>query len=171
MPSNTLTPEEVKISASDQRLLHDIAVNVAKEFMAYGSLTLHAERGLSQAFGLGFTAVNRMEAEGQEHPPKPDWMVDDDTALKEGAWVQWTSQSHGYQSTKIGTIAEVVCAGSKPNRKRFPYLYKGAECGAPRSHTSYVVEVHGKYGNLNKPYWPIASKLSRCEPPEDGGQQ
>lgn len=80
----------------------------------------------------------------------------DDTCngvIREGTVVEWTSQSQGYAKTKIGTVREVVQAGNRPSRMRFPQLYKGAGVGYARKFESYVVEVAGR------PYWPLANKL------------
>lgn len=79
-----------------------------------------------------------------------------------GDRVCWTSQAQGSARTKVGTIAEVVLAGFKPNRERFLRLYRGSGCGCARREVSYVVTV----GPGEKPYWPLASKLRKLE---DGG--
>lgn len=71
-----------------------------------------------------------------------------------GQSVSWTSQSAGYVKEKIGTIEQVVPAGSRPDKDRFPSLYKGAGVGAARDHESYVVRVKGQ-----GVYWPRVTQL------------
>ena len=73
--------------------------------------------------------------------------------LKVGDSVEWLSQAQGSTTKKRGVVAEVVKAGSRPDRTLFPTLYKHSGCGWGRDHESYVVMV-GK-----KPYWPVANKL------------
>lgn len=65
-----------------------------------------------------------------------------------GDAVVWTSQAKGHAREKVGEVAEVVGAGHRPSRERFPALYKHAGCGYGRKHQSYVVLVG------NRPYWP-----------------
>ena len=69
--------EDVKISQYDQRQLREIEIEVVSGIQEWGSSGYHTMQALQRAFQLGFTAVNRGEAEGQEHPPKPDWMTED----------------------------------------------------------------------------------------------
>ena len=73
--------------------------------------------------------------------------------FKAGDTVEWSSQAQGSTTTKRGVVAEVVKAGSRPDRTLFPTLYKHSGCGWGRDHESYVVMV-GK-----KPYWPRAAAL------------
>ena len=73
--------------------------------------------------------------------------------FKVGDTVEWSSQAQASTTTKRGVVAEVVKAGSRPDRALFPALYKYVGCGFGRDHESYVVLV-GK-----KPYWPRAAAL------------
>ena len=77
-------------------------------------------------------------------------------AFKIGDRVEWSSQAGDFWSIKIGTVVEVVNENFRPNRERFPDLYKNAGCGMYRNYKSYVIKINGKG---NKHYWPIASKL------------
>ena len=74
--------------------------------------------------------------------------------FKIGDQVEWTSQSQGYTKTKRGVVAQVVPAEQRPDKTRFPQLFRGIGCGYGRNHESYVVLV-GK-----RPYWPVASRLT-----------
>ena len=76
------------------------------------------------------------------------------TDFKLGDAVKWSSQAQGHTKEKTGVIVEVVEAGQRPDRVRFPDLYKGPGVGFGRQDASYVVLV-GK----RKHYWPLASKL------------
>lgn len=76
-----------------------------------------------------------------------------------GKTVEWTSQSGGHTKTKTGTVAEVVRAGDRPNRMRFPDLYKGPGCGIGRSEESYVVAVQVGKRSV-KHYWPRTGQLT-----------
>lgn len=77
--------------------------------------------------------------------------------VKLGATVEWTSQSGGFTKTKQGMVAQIVPAGSYPDRDRFSHLYKSAGVGMRRNHESYVVMVG------NRPYWPRANQLEISE--------
>jgi hypothetical protein len=72
-----------------------------------------------------------------------------------GAMVKWTSQAGGCTVDKVGEVQEVVPAGKKPDRARFPTLYKGSGIGLKRDHESYVVRVNGR-----GVYWPRVSHLN-----------
>lgn len=74
-----------------------------------------------------------------------------------GNKVRWTSQSQGFVKEKIGVVAEVVPAKYRPDRTRFPKLYKGAGAGSSRDHESYVVIVG------TKPYWPRVDNLEKID--------
>lgn len=74
-----------------------------------------------------------------------------------GDEVEWTSQAGGNTKTKVGVIAEAVPAKGYPDRDRFLSLHKGSGIGMARDHVSYVVLVK------NKPYWPVAKRLSRTK--------
>lgn len=67
-----------------------------------------------------------------------------------GDRVQWTSQSAGYTSTKIGVVETIIPAGATP-----PKTSKSPQPGAARDHVSYLVRVKGK--GL---YWPRVKHLS-----------
>jgi hypothetical protein len=71
-----------------------------------------------------------------------------------GDKVSWTSQAGGFSKKKEGIVAEVVPAGSYPNREKFLSLYKSQGIGTSRKMESYVVIVG------NQPYWPIVKNLS-----------
>jgi hypothetical protein len=75
--------------------------------------------------------------------------------------VKWVSQSHGCATEKGGVVVEVVAAGERPDRIRFPDLYRGSGCGLSRDHESYVVSVDvGKIiGSSVRHYWPRVSAL------------
>jgi hypothetical protein len=71
-----------------------------------------------------------------------------------GDRVRWQSQAHGSHKVKEGEIVEIVPAGYRPD-KVFYQLHRGAGCGMPRDHASFVVLV-GK-----KPYWPRVAALHK----------
>ena len=66
---------KVRISPYDQNQLKYLAIGASEEFMNFGSPSTYIERACHAAFQLGFTAVGRGEADGQEHPPLPKWMA------------------------------------------------------------------------------------------------
>jgi hypothetical protein len=68
---------KVAISEHDKHQLRDLAIGAAEEFMSFGSPSTYIERACAEAFQLGFTCVGRGEAEGQEHPGLPDYMLPD----------------------------------------------------------------------------------------------
>ena len=78
--------------------------------------------------------------------------------FKEGDQVVWTSQSRAHSKTKTGEVVEVVAKGGRPDRYRFPTLYKNAGVGFIRNHESYVVKVHNKKSGF-KIYWPLVKNL------------
>lgn len=83
-------------------------------------------------------------------------------AFAVGDTVTWTSQSSGYTRTKTGVIEEVVPPQGKPNRDRFPQLYRSSGVGAPRDHVSYVVRVAGKTSkSAGTLYWPRSAGLNK----------
>jgi hypothetical protein len=82
-----------------------------------------------------------------------------------GEAVEWTSQSQGYVKRKFGTISAIVPASNSPflvlvgkglsaeqAQARLP-----RNCGASRSHTSYLIQV----GLRQRLYWPQARHLHR----------
>jgi hypothetical protein len=73
--------------------------------------------------------------------------------FKEGDKVQWTSQANGGVKTKTGVVVQVVEPGKRPDRNRFPALYRDSGVGFGRDHESYVVRVD------NKIYWPRVKDL------------
>jgi len=80
--------------------------------------------------------------------------------FKVGDVVTWRSQANASWLEKTGTVAEVVPAGSMPDRRRFPSLYKSSGVGSSRNHESYVVHLFaGKRGATLKVYWPRVSAL------------
>jgi hypothetical protein len=72
--------------------------------------------------------------------------------MKVGDKVRWSSQAGGYTKSKEGVVAQVVPAGSLPDRS-FTHLHRVGGIGMARKAESYVVKVG------NKPYWPLANKL------------
>jgi len=77
-----------------------------------------------------------------------------------GDKVQWTSQSHGYHTTKIGTIMAIVSAGSRVmNCVPAGYCFRGIPPYSPRNHESYLVQV----GNSTRLYWPRVKNLTLCD--------
>lgn len=70
-----------------------------------------------------------------------------------GQTVRWQSQAHGSHKVKTGEVVEVVPEGSRPDRARFPTLYKHSGCGSARHGPSYVVKVGSKI------YWPRVNSL------------
>jgi hypothetical protein len=71
------------------------------------------------------------------------------SAFKIGECVTWTSQSAGVEIAKVGTVKEIVPAGSRPiGRSKFNAP------GGPRDHESYIVRVRGR--GL---YWPRVAGL------------
>jgi len=81
--------------------------------------------------------------------------------MKLGDTVTWASQAQGVEKTKTGVVVDVVSAKKMPDRERFLSLYKGAGCGSPRNHESYVikVDVGKKPGKTFRHYWPRVSAL------------
>ena len=77
--------------------------------------------------------------------------------FKVGDAVTWKSQSQGSWATKSGTVADVIAPWVRPDRQKWPSLYRGAGCGNARNHESYIVNANGLT------YWPTVSKLSREE--------
>jgi len=81
--------------------------------------------------------------------------------LKVGDPVEWTSQAHGYVSTKRGVIVGSIAAGERPDKYDFPQLHKGVGCGLGRSGESYVVKVG------NRLYWPYTKNLRHAIDPAE----
>jgi len=73
--------------------------------------------------------------------------------FKECDSVTWTSQAGGSRKVKIGVVVQIVRAGERPDRVRFPSLYSSSGVGHGRKAVSYVVLV-GKTA-----YWPRESLL------------
>ncbi len=84
---------------------------------------------------------------------------------KLGDRVTWTSQAQGSSKTKTGTVVEVVPKGGRPNRDKFPSLYKDAGVGFSREHESYVVSVPNKRSGV-KIYWPLVKNLRNADDKE-----
>jgi hypothetical protein len=150
-----MKPEEVKLSSFDQRRISELATNILCNVQEYGSSGSRLiENDLREAFGLGFTADFRGEAE-QRHP-LPD-ALSENKEFQVGDVVTWESQARGVLTRKTGVVAEVVPAKKMPSKDKFPSFYKRpALIGLSRSEKSYVVLVG------NKPYRPVASKLKRA---------
>ena len=114
---------------------------------------------------IGFARLTRMAFGGADLRPLRDEIVSkiaNGTAaageglamtFRVGDDVSWTSQAQGFTRRKVGTVAEVVPAGQRPDRARFARLYKGAGVGFARDNESYVVMVG------NAPYWPRVAHL------------
>ena len=76
--------------------------------------------------------------------------------------VQWTSQSHGTEKTKVGVIVAVVMADTALRHLPLPdgmCLPRGTVMVASqsRNHVSYLVQV-GRQKHL---YWPRVTNLRR----------
>jgi hypothetical protein len=69
----------------------------------------------------------------------------------EGDEVQWTSQSAGSTTTKIGHIVQVIPPGTRPS-------LKGA--GMQRDHESYLVRAKVEGSSRFRMYWPKVRYLS-----------
>lgn len=106
------------------------------------ALADHTERGVQIVANL--IAQDKLDAIGRPG-----------AGLDVGDEVEWTSQAGGNTKTKVGVIAQVVPAKGYPDRDRFLSLHKSSGIGMHRDHVSYVVLVK------NKPYWPVAKKLTR----------
>lgn len=72
-----------------------------------------------------------------------------------GDRVKWTSQASGTVKEKEGIVTETIPIGSRPNRGKYPRLYRGRDCGIPRDHVSYIVTIEKEY------YWPRVKGLER----------
>ena len=86
--------------------------------------------------------------------------------LKKGDLVEWSSQSQGSWTKKIGEVVATVPVHSNPN-KCLPLGYRcnaSAGYGFGRNHESYLVKVVGKSNAL---YWPYVSKLNPIEKSPD----
>jgi hypothetical protein len=70
-----------------------------------------------------------------------------------GEIVSWRSQAQGFDKVKTGEVVEVLMPGMRPDRERFPDLYRGPGVGLGRDHISYVVQVGRKH------YWPRVKHL------------
>lgn len=73
--------------------------------------------------------------------------------MKQNEKVKWVSQAKGHVREKSGVIVQVVPPGERPDKERFPDLYRGGGIGFARDHESYVVKVDKKH------YWPRVSAL------------
>lgn len=77
-----------------------------------------------------------------------------------GDRVQWTSQSAGRRTTKVGTVEKVVRVFEDVQQ----ITQELSSPGFPRPHTSYLVRVPAKTSRgRGKLYWPIVNKLSKLE--------
>jgi hypothetical protein len=79
LKGNDMDPAEVKISKYDQRQLEALSVEAINELQEWGFHSRYVERACHRAFQLGFTAVHRGEADGQQHPV----VVDEDASEAE----------------------------------------------------------------------------------------
>lgn len=82
--------------------------------------------------------------------------------LQVGNRVRWSSQAGGNVRIKIGTIVQVVDAGSEPSHDKLADYIVEFDRGRSRKERSYVVEVPGAT-KKSRPhvYWPPPQKLSR----------
>lgn len=71
-----------------------------------------------------------------------------------GDRIKWTSQAAGVIKEKDGTITEIIPIGIRPDKNKYPRLYRGRDCGAPRDHISYIISTDKEY------YWPRVKILS-----------
>lgn len=81
--------------------------------------------------------------------------------MKVGDKVEWASQSGGFKTKKVGTIAVVVPFLTPPD-KYIPleYPYSLGMYGLARDHESYLVKVEGKGNRL---YWPLVKYLKKVQ--------
>ena len=78
--------------------------------------------------------------------------------MKIGDRVQWTSQSKGSRTAKVGRIVAVVPPKMSPS-KFVPEGFRAGSplgFGVPRGHETYLVKVDGKGRGL---YWPRVKYL------------
>lgn len=168
MPILVTSKDDVKISDHDKELLRSLEIDSVDAIHRDGSSTSQVFRHLQEAFRLGFTAVNRGEAEGQAHPPLPDFMTDlaienENRFFREvGTQVEWSSQSKGHVTTKTGVIVDVIAPNQKPSDLKWPSLYK-RNLGQARKGISYVVLVAPPAGSAAQPkyYWPLTTALKQ----------
>jgi len=77
-PDFVKDPEKIEISQYDQTRLRDLGIDTINAIQDDGSHSRRPFWNLEQAFRMGFNAVGRGEAAGQQHPPAPSWMTEDD---------------------------------------------------------------------------------------------
>lgn len=89
--------------------------------------------------------------------------------MKKGDEVEWTSQSAGFQKTKVGKIIAVVPAGKLPTEVLDTTVEAAFEFDGvmPRNHESYLVMVDRGEGRKPALYWPVASKLKPVKKVEE----
>jgi hypothetical protein len=68
--------------------------------------------------------------------------------------VAWTAYPSGIARRIEGQVVEVLSAGSRPDKSRYPSLYARGDLGQARGHISYIVKANGKI------YWPVVSRLT-----------
>lgn len=91
-------------------------------------------------------------------------------ALKIGEKVSWSSQAQGCSSKKVGTIVQVIPAGSwlkdvvTQDEAKKEFSLRTDFAGFPRDHESYLVAVPGNSDRAKKRlYWPRVSSLKTAD--------
>jgi hypothetical protein len=113
-PDFVKDPEKIQISQYDQRCIHDLALETIYAIQEDGSHSRPAFWNLDQVFRMGFPAVGRGEAEGQQHPPAQavNEGEPNDVKLGEPGGVKGPS--------KGGQIVETAPACGRPDAKKCP---------------------------------------------------
>jgi hypothetical protein len=84
-PDFVKDPEKIQISQFDQRQIAELALDTVYAIQEDGSQSRRTLWNLERVFRMGFNAVGRGEAEGQQHPPAPAEDEPDDTKLGDQA--------------------------------------------------------------------------------------
>ncbi len=155
----------IRISKYDQRQLSYLERSIISAIQEDGSSTHRVLWSLGEAFRLGFTAVGRGEADGQAHPPSPDFLTEEGNENEEGflsvgTKVRWTSQAQGHTRTKEGVIVDVIPPKQVPSTLKWPPLAQSG-IGSSRQEVSYVIKVPPPPGSAAMPkiYWPRTAAL------------
>ena len=87
--------------------------------------------------------------------------------LREGDWVEWTSQSASFVRTKRGVVVQVLGPGQKIQKfvsaMGPDWSVPSSGFGDPRDHQSYLVAQlnNGRIGS--RLYWPRVRHLRQIE--------
>lgn len=131
MPNIVTDTETIRISEYDQTQLRNLEINSINAIQEDGSSTRQVLWDLERAFRLGFTAVGRGEADGQEHPPLPDFM------------------SEGYdEADEVAAPVETVDESSAL-LQQLAQVERGVIEVFPEAH---VVEIGGKFYVYEEPF-------------------